>query len=500
MVLRRKTLSLLLFLFVNNWFYSVENNYWQIILQEAFRNNPKVVQLKKDFASQIIYKKQNDYLWFPYIQLDLNQSIEGLRGDYVYIQNQYPSEENIWLFSPNSNLSINQKLPGNGFLSLSAGYGFNYSIKRNVFLQEPRIQFTFNQNLGYGAFGFTKNPEQQLLNEQVEYSYLFFSKELITQLQETLELLKDFDLLCAEQNYYSSLVTQYNAEVLTATEKKKNGLQSNLEAYYANHQYLNYKNQLNQIENQKVDLHNKIKLLIPNFNIIELENNRMELIQIVSALFNNIDTFNIKENFDSQIYQNILLQQQLNFKVNEINYTPLFYITSTVYPDNNHYNLYSDWYKSFRNLIESPYPLRFETTIGLKINFEVPKAKKLRKELLNLEKDSTIKEYLNNLSHQEKENTLLNEELVILQNYFNSIQEEIEIENQFRLNRKELYEQNIITQNEYYESETLFFLIYKDYITTFWKIITNKIKIITINSNTNKILITFLGDNYETLF
>lgn len=500
MVLIKKTLTIFLYLLINVPFYAIENNYWQEIFQVSFVNNPRVAQLKKDYLSQIIYKKQNDYLWYPNIQFDLNQSIEELKGDYVYIRNQYPSEDNIWLFSPNSSLSINQKLPGNGVLSITAGYGFNYLVDRNVFLQNPRIQCSLNQNLGYGAFGLTKNPERQLLKKQVEYSRLYFTKELISQLKETFDLIKSFDLLCADQSYYSSMVTKYYAEVITATEKKNNGLQSNLETYYANHQYSNYKNQLNQIENQKTDLLNQIKLLIPSFNFFELENNRLILGQIISDLFNTKYILNTEENFESQLYKNILSQQQLNYKINEINYTPLFYITSTLYPDSNHYNYYADWYKSFRNLIESPFPINFTTTAGLKIIFETHKAKKLRKELFSLERDASVKEYANNLSRQKKESQLLNEELNILQNYFESIQEEIKIENQFREDRKLLYEQKMITQNDYYESETLFFLIYRDYINTFWKIITNQLKIIELNSNTNILLITFLGDNYETLF
>ena len=95
------------------------DNYWQNLFKTAFSNNPKVKEIEKNYISSYIYKKQNDYLWFPYFQLDLHQNIEETRGDYLYLQNQYSNNQNMWIFNPLINFSINQKLPGNGNINLS---------------------------------------------------------------------------------------------------------------------------------------------------------------------------------------------------------------------------------------------------------------------------------------------------------------------------------------------------------------------------------------------
>lgn len=476
------------------------DNYWQNLFKTAFSNSSKVNEIEKNYISSYIYKKQNDYLWFPYFQLDLHQNLVENRGDYLYLQNQYSNKQNMWIFNPLVNFSISQKLPGNGSINFSAGYGFNYLIDRNVYLQLPQLQFNFSQNLGYGAFGITKNPERLLLNEQLSYSQLQYKKEILQQIHAILEIIQNYDNLRAEEKYYTALVSQYESELKTAQAKYDSGLQSNLETYYAQHQKTTYTKQLKDILSEKDELLKELKLLLPDFNEIELENNYSLLKQQISTLFNSIKIPEVENNIDSRLYSNILNQQKYNYQIAENNFVPIFYITSNLSPDSNLYLYYGDWYKSFRNLLEFPYPLSFTTSIGIKINFESIKAKKLRKELLKLDNETTQKDFATNIERQNKEVLLLQNQISQNIEYLNNLDNEIEIEKKFRMKRLSLFQEGIITQNEFTESETLFFIIYKDYISTFWKTISTQIDFITITSQSEQLISILLGEDYEKVF
>ena len=84
--------------------------------------------------------------------------------------------------------------------------------------------------------------------------------------------------------------------------------------------------------------------------------------------------------------------------------------------------------------------------------------------------------------------------------YLKSLEYELDIEQNFRENRKQLYEKNIITQNEFFQSETLYYLILKNYISTFWNIICDKINVINLCSKDALLINTFLGENYESVY
>ena len=476
------------------------DNYWQNLFKTAFSNNPKVKEIEKNYISSYIYKKQNDYLWFPYFQLDLHQNIEETRGDYLYLQNQYSNNQNMWIFNPLINFSINQKLPGNGNINLSAGYGFNYLIDRNAYLQLPQFQFHFSQNLGFGSFGITKNPEKLLLNEQLSYSQLQYKKEILQQIHAILEIIQNYDNLRAEEKYYSALVLQYETELKTAQAKYDTGLQSNLETYYAQHQKTTYTKQLKDILSNKDKLLKEIELLFPDFNEDELENNYSLLKQQISTLFNSIKKPEVENNIDSRLYTTILNQQKYNYQISENNFVPNFYITSNLTPDSNLYIYYGDLYKSFRNLLDFPYPLSFTTSVGIKINFESIKAKKLRKELLKLDNEFTQKTLVTNIERQNKEVLLLQNQISQNIEYLNNLDNEIKIEKNFRMKRLSLFQEGIITQNEFTESETLFFIIYKDYISTFWETISNQIDFIILTSQSEQLISILLGEDYEKVF
>ena len=72
--------------------------------------------------------------------------------------------------------------------------------------------------------------------------------------------------------------------------------------------------------------------------------------------------------------------------------------------------------------------MSFSTSIGIKINFESIKAKKLRKELLKLDNENIQKNFQTNLERQNKELILLQNQISQINEYLNNLDKEINIE------------------------------------------------------------------------
>lgn len=499
MVLRKKTLFTGILLLFFNLSYSNENNYWQNLIQTAFSNSESINSIKLEYTTALINKKQFDYQWFPQLQVTLQGTSRLTRGDKINILNESADPSLTQILSPFVNFSIFQRLPGQGTLSLSGKYGFNYLPERNSFLQWPELSFSFSQYLGRGIFGITGNPEYNLMNEQFFYSQMMYKRNLNSQIRQVLSLVQRMDLLCAEEDYYNALVKEYESELKTAQKKEASGMQSTLEYHYANHQFTEASNALTELQYEKKQLAIQLGLILPDFNQDELKIQRYNLQNIINNLYkdSHIQKESLKNNVDNIIYKNILQQYLYNYQNKEINYAPSLVISTAISPDENIYGFFSDWSKSFRMLLETPYPINFSVSIGIQKNFELPGAKKLRKEIYELNRNAIENEIIVMQKTQEKELEIIQEQIKSDISYISSLENQLSEEKSYREKRKKLLIENVITQDEFYQSETTFFKIYKDYLKSFWNVINNQIIIIDLCSETYPLLNEFIGDNYE---
>ena len=483
--------------------------FWPDIFQTAFINNTKVTRLINEYQSSLVQKKQYDYSWFPIIQTGIQNNLNLRRSDYVYILNQskYTDGNHAIILSPTTSISVIQKLPGNGQLSLSADYSFSYLIKKNSFIQYPNLELSFKQSLSRGALGINKDSELLMLKEQIHYNRLILEKNLFDELKNTILLISNADIFYAQEEYYAALVRQYENEADTAQKKKESGLQSGLEAFYAVHQYADAYEKYNSILYNKNTNLKELHLIIPNFDYTEIKTKRNELLSFMLRILEAIE-FNSQEkiettlttNYDSQIYSNILEQYRYQYQYEDKQSAPIFYLTSSINPDNNFNSYYSDWYKSFRILNQRPCPINFSLNIGIYKSFELPNAKKLRKEIYNLYYDSIMTEMEMNQNSQKKELAILLNQIKIDSEYLNNLEQQLSDEDSFRKDRILLFSQELITGNDFYKSETMYYLIYSDYVNTFWNIIKNQLDVIEICAGNNKLMNELLGDTYEKMF
>ncbi|MBR5032648.1 MAG: hypothetical protein IKX70_03195 [Treponema sp.] len=493
---------------------SAQNNtetkeWWPLVLQTAFLNNPQTIRLINEYQSSIIQKKQYDYSWVPVIQTGIQDSFNLRRSDYLYILNQTSktNSDHLVVMSPAATVSLIQKLPGNGQLSFTADYSFNYITKQNAFIQYPRMELSFSQSLSRGAFGITKDPEFLLLREQMNYSRLSLEKNLFEELKNIITLIASADIIFSQEEYYKALEKQYEIEADTAKEKNQSGLQSNLEAFYADHQYVTAHDKLNGIIFDKEEVLRALLLIIPDFDHTQINDKRNELQVLIQEIFEKTEVLSSEDiqislegNFDSLIFSSILEQYKLQFQNDGKQSAPILYISSSISPDTTFNSYYSDWYKSFRNLNERPYPVNFSFAVGIYKSFELPRAKSLRKEIYNLYNESIKNEMKVNQNSQKNELDILLNQIKKDTEYISTLERQLEEESAFRLDRMKLFEQERITSVDFYKSETMYYLIYADYINTFWNTIKNQLDIIEICAQNQELMNKLLGDTYENLF
>ncbi|MBR4790461.1 MAG: hypothetical protein IK024_06170 [Treponema sp.] len=508
MVLKKKILLFSLLSFsILNFVFSLETEFWQQTLQTAFSNSITINRIINEYSSTLIQKKQYDYSWFPVIQAGLQESLNIQRGDNLYVLNQTPDSSFKMLMSPAASLSVIQKLPGRGQLSFTADYAFSWLTEQNAFIQFPQLQLKLNQSLTRGAFGITKDTELLLIREQLSYSRLIMEKNLFEELKSIINLLSSADILLAQKDYYKALAEEYKSQASTAKNKEKSGLQSGLQSFYAEHQTVEAENKLNELSFKEKDLLKNLYLILPDFDIKQINDKRIELADLIQEISGKLTNYFheeaeklIEQNLDSQIYSNSLRQYNLQKKNEDKNSAPVLYFSSTLKTDNNFYNSYSDWFKSFRSLNQSPYPIDFSVAVGIQKTFELSSAKKLRNDIYRLYSDSITKEMQIKQVSQKGQLFILLAQIEADTKYIKELKAQLESENTFRIERAELLSKGLITQDEFYKGESLYFLIYSDYIQSFWKTVDNYLELIKICNGIDTFMIRLLGDNYEKLF
>ena len=130
----------------------------------------------------------------------------------------------------------------------------------------------------------------------------------------------------------------------------------------------------------------------------------------------------------------------------------------------------------------------YSLTLGVKITFGIPGAKKLRKTIFELEKRNIKSEMNMNIEKNKAEMEIVVAEIDKLETYWKELSEVLKEEQKFQEEKKKLLNENYITEEEYLESETLYSDMYRSATDTFWKIIDKKLEIYSMTDSCQKII------------
>lgn len=488
MVLIRRIAVCLFYIFSSTCIFSQESNYAVSTIKKILADSPQGIILANNIESLEIAIEQQRKFWLPSVQFDFTSDSRLMSGDYNYIRNGGIISGSQLILNPSTGITISQNLPGNGRFSMNAGYGISYLTGHNAYMQQPYFQLSLSQQLSYGAFGLTKDPSIQQFNNQVLLYELENKKAMFDFTAAFITTVQNYDLALHECEYYEMMVTKTNAEYLEQSKRHQGGQYSNIELFNAHMKLTQAKQNLEQSKCSLTEA--KTKLL--GYDSSDIMENTEQFKSGVLFLL-NIENKNINPR-TMQEYELIfeLANQKLSKKIDKAKLAPSLYLQASVTPDQNRYNLFSDFSRSLRELAASPYPWTLNASLGFHIDLDLTLQGRAINELydnkiqnLNIQLEMLVEE-------QNRLRCLLQEWSRNFNAYCADLENAMREEEEFRQDMKILFEKNLITETEYWETELSYLEIRLNYCRSIWNMIQGRMQLLSLSSDWMNFLNHFL--------
>jgi hypothetical protein len=284
------------------------------------------------------------------------------------------------------------------------------------------------------------------------------------------------------------MVTKTNAEYLEQSKRHQGGQYSNIELFNAHMKLTQAKQNLEQSKCSLTEA--KTKLLgYDSSDIMEnTEQFKSGVLFLLSIENENINPRTMQE------YELLfeLANQKLSKKIDKAKLAPSLYLQASVTPDQNRYNLFSDFSRSLRELAASPYPWTLNASLGFHIDLDLTLQGRAINELydnkiqnLNIQLEMLVEE-------QNRLRCLLQEWSRNFNAYCADLENAMREEEEFRQDMKILFEKNLITETEYWETELSYLEIRLNYCRSVWNMIQGRIQLLSLSSDWMNFLNHFL--------
>ncbi len=491
MVLIRKIAVSLFILFSTTLVFPQESNYAVSVIKKILTDSPEGIILNNNIQSMEISIEQQKKKWLPSVQLDFTSDSKLLQGDYNYKRNGGTLSGQQLILSPSTGIGIYQNLPGNGRLAMNLGYGLSYLAGQNAFMQQPYFQIGLSQQLSYGAFGLTKDPSILQFNNQVLIYGLENKKSMFDLVSTFINAVQDYDLAFLENEYYEMLLTKANAEYSEKKERYDNGQYSNIDLFNAHMQLTQAKLSLEQSKEKLVAARTKIVFFGCDDIIEKTEEFRDGILLLLNIDYENTNSRTVQEY--ELMYQ--IADQKLSRKIDKSKLAPSLYLQASIVPDQNQYNLFSDYSRSLRELVTSPYPWTLNTSFGIHFDLDLT----LQGKAINALYDKKIQNLniqLDMLKEEQNELRYLYAEWSdSFTAYCFDLEKSMNDEEEFRKDMKSLFEKKLITEVEYWSTELSYYEIRLNYYRSIWNMIQGKMQILSLTSDWMEFLNLFLEVN-----
>ncbi len=481
MVLKTKIISWLLLITSAYAVFSqtaYKNNYAFSVISKVLKESPEGIILSNNAKNIALAYKQQEKTWFPSVQFDLSSTAELVQGDYSYIRNRGVMEGPQIIASPSASISIYQNLPGSGQLSLSAGHGLSCLVGQNSYLQQPYLQIAMSQSLSHGAF-FTKDPEIEKLKIQKEFSK-FETKESMFELASSfIGAVQDYNLAVLEKEYYGIMMKKAETEYQEQTQRHRLGQKTNVELFNS-HMSQVQATQNFQKASQKIM---QTEAILSSYNIEDIIEQSDKFRDDVLSLLNTTYGCSTEQTMQERTILSEIELEELSLKIDESKLAPSFYIQASLAPDKRKLDRYSDLSRSLRELTDSFDQWSLSGTVGVRLGLDFNSQGKAMKEIsdrkiqnLNLQLDVIRDE-------QEKMRGLYQKWSVSFSTYCTDIEHAMEKEEEFRKDMKSLLEKNLITEAEFWSTETEYYEVRLNYYRSIWQMVQGKLNILRLSSD-----------------
>lgn len=191
---------------------ATEANYAASVIARVLRESPEGVILGNSVESTELSFRQQQKTWIPSVRLDLSADSKLVQGDYRYVRNGGIISSPQIITAPTASIGISQKLPGNGELSVGAGYGISCLLSQNAYIQQPYLQLGLSQSLSRGAFFITKDPSSEKLKNQMDVFRLEGREAMFELAVRFVSAVQDYNLAVLEEEYRSVVLVKTEAE------------------------------------------------------------------------------------------------------------------------------------------------------------------------------------------------------------------------------------------------------------------------------------------------
>lgn len=190
-----------------------------------------------------------------------------------------------------------------------------------------------------------------------------------------------------------------------------------------------------------------------------------------------------------------IADQKLSRKIDKSKLAPSLYLQASIVPDQNQYNLFSDYSRSLRELVTSPYPWTLNTSFGIHFDLDLT----LQGKAINALYDKKIQNLNIQLDmlkeEQDKLRYLYAEWSDSFTAYCSDLEKSMNDEEEFRKDMKSLFEKKLITEVEYWSTELSYYEIRLNYYRSIWNMIQGKMQILSLTSDWMEFLNLFLEVN-----
>lgn len=221
MVLKQKVLGCLILAFsIKSYVFSQSDiavreektAYVFDVISQILNDSPHGIALANEENSMNLSFEQQEKYWLPSIQFDISADSNLVQGDFNYVKNRGIISDPQIILSPSLNVGITQNLPGNGRVSINAGYGLSCLPSQNGYKQQPYLQIGMSQPISHGMFSTSKDPSIARLKNQKNMAKLEYQNALFELVCNFIGSMQSYNIALLEKEYYSVVLKKIESE------------------------------------------------------------------------------------------------------------------------------------------------------------------------------------------------------------------------------------------------------------------------------------------------
>ena len=481
MVLKSKAIAFIFLLAQTGFLFAQETDggsYAASIISRVLKESPDGVIIRNKVDAADMSLSQQAKSWLPSVQVDFSADSKLVQGEYRYAKNGGVISAPQLITSPSAEIGISQRLPGNGCLSLGAGYSVSCLTGRGAYIQQPYIQLGLSQSLAPGAFFLTKDPALEMLGNQKDVLRMESDEAMFELAVRFISAVQDYDLALQEKEYYGAMLRKSDAEYEEQSHRHKSGQKNNIELFNS---HMIHTQAIQGFQEASLKL-SEAEAILCRYKICGIENQCGSFRDGISWLLGM--TYGEESGQTAQELEllNEIMSEELSLKIDKSKLAPSLYMQATVAPEQSKNGEYRDLSRSLRDLADSPYAWTMDATVGVSLALDFASRGKTMREVSD-KKIRNLSLQLNVLrDEQEKMRCLYRNWCVSFSAYSKQMELALNEEEEFRHDMRILFERNEITEAQYWATETSYYETRLSYYRSVWGMIQGKLGILKLSS------------------